>query len=121
MKEKIKLCLGLIVLTILIITSLINMYADTLPKTVLSFETEVRAYCAGDCCTNGDGITASSGIATGKFIASSLFDFNTFLEVPGYGVHPVLDRGPEVVEVFINNHEDALEWGVQKLRVKVIQ
>jgi len=39
--------------------------------------------------------------------------------IPGYGEVEVKDRGPNVVEVFFESHQDALEWGVKQLVVRI--
>ncbi len=81
----------------------------------------VRAYCPKKCCCGrwADGITASGKPAVGKFVASSKYPFGTKVYVPGYGEVEVLDRGPNVIEVFFGEHSDALEWGKQELKVRV--
>jgi 3D (Asp-Asp-Asp) domain-containing protein len=45
--------------------------------------------------------------------------------VPGYGWGEVHDRGREMqgnrIDVFFEDHDDALKWGKQKLTVTVIR
>ena len=45
------------------------------------------------------------------------------LEIPGYGVVPVLDRGGAIkgnkLDVFFPTHVEAQVWGVQELIVKI--
>ena len=59
-----------------------------------------------------------------KFVAAPKhIPFGTMLDVPGYGVVPVLDRGGAItvsrLDVYFDSHEEALEWGVQYLEVNV--
>ncbi len=86
----------------------------------------VTAYCPCEACCGrfSDGITASGHIIMpgDKFVASPPeIAFGTMLDIPGYGIVPVLDRGPKKgwLDVFYSDHETALDWGVQKLKVKI--
>lgn len=88
----------------------------------------VTAYCpCEECCgCFSDGITASGHIIQpgDKFAAApSEMPYGTILEIPGYGVVPVLDRGPKSgrLDVFFQNHQEALEFGVQELKVKILE
>jgi 3D (Asp-Asp-Asp) domain-containing protein len=92
---------------------------------------KVTAYCAGPECTgtHSPGITASGHkIQDGDvFVAADKrYPFGTEMVVPGYNNDKpvkVLDRGGAIkgdrVDVFFPTHEEALEWGVQNLDVKV--
>jgi 3D (Asp-Asp-Asp) domain-containing protein len=125
------------------VTSLANtvsaapMPADSTPgdsmeewKTV---HMRVTAYCpCSHCCGEyADGITASGHhIEQGDRFAAAdrRYGFGTVLIIPGYnGSAPVkvLDRGGAIkgdkLDVFFNTHQEALEWGVQYLDVKVRQ
>jgi len=88
----------------------------------------VMAYCpCNRCCGRwSDGYTACGHkIRYGdRFVAAPVeIPFGTMLRIPGYNNAepvPVLDRGPENhIEVFFNNHDDALRWGVQRLDVEI--
>lgn len=95
---------------------------------------EVTAYCAcKKCCgPNAQGITASGKYIdynNGKFVAAdtSVLPFGTKLLIPGYDAQPVevIDRGGAIkgnkLDVFYASHEEALQWGRQKIEVKVMQ
>lgn len=89
----------------------------------------VTAYCPKSCCCGrfADGLTASGHkIQPGdSFVAAPPeIPFGTWLIVPGYNdgwAAEVLDRGGKIkllkLDVFFPTHKEALEWGVQKVRV----
>lgn len=91
----------------------------------------VTAYCPCEkCCGEfADGITASGHkIEPGDcFVAADRnFPFGTELIVPDYNANrlvKVLDRGGAItgerLDVFFPTHEQALQWGVRNLDVKV--
>lgn len=94
---------------------------------------EVTAYCpCPKCCgPHARGLTASGrSIAYngGRFVAADtrLFKFGTRLSIPGYaGGEPVevIDRGGAIkgyhIDIFFPTHEQAREWGRQRLAVTV--
>ena len=86
----------------------------------------VTAFCpCQKCCGKwADGYTASGHKITAgdKFCASPQnIPFGTMLDIPGYGVVPVLDRSGSIkegqIDVFFHTHIEALVWGVRYLRV----
>lgn len=86
----------------------------------------ITAYCKNSCCCGkwADGITASGAKAEGKLIAApSEIPFGTWIEIPGYGMAEVLDRGGSIkgrrLDLLFPNHEQALEWGVKYLEIKL--
>jgi 3D (Asp-Asp-Asp) domain-containing protein len=93
----------------------------------------VTAYSPDEqsCGEWADGITASGySVRTngGMLVAADtrILPFGSLLSIPGYdGGHvvPVLDRGGAIkgnrLDVLYPTHEDALEWGVQRLEVTV--
>jgi len=88
----------------------------------------VTAYCPCEkCCgTHADGVTASGyRIRAGDKFCASPLPFLSLLEIEGYGTVPVLDRGGAIkercVDVFFSTHQEALEWGVRHINVKVYQ
>ena len=100
---------------------------------LLDFATHARvtAYCpCARCCGKwADGYTASGKPVTangGRFVAAPPeIPFGTMLIVPGYAGGqpvPVLDRGGAIkgnrLDVFFPTHQEALNWGVQHLRVR---
>ena len=61
-----------------------------------------------------------------KFVAASQdIPFGTMVDIPGYGVAPVLDRGSAIgknkFDVFFHTHEEAKQWGRQMLEVKILK
>jgi 3D (Asp-Asp-Asp) domain-containing protein len=107
---------------------------------------KVTAYCAcGTCCgwernwlgrpvySSGPrrgqrkavGVTASGTRVRHGTIAAdpSRYPFGTILYVPGYGYGTVEDVGGAIkghhIDLYFRTHRQALEWGVQRLRVKV--
>ncbi len=101
------------------------------PKNTVShgavFAAIVTAYCPCElCCDNyADGVTASGHIIQpgDKFVAADpSIPFGTLLNIPGYGIVPVLDRGGSIkgnrLDVYFDTHTAALEWGRKKLQVQ---
>lgn len=68
-----------------------------------------------------DGTKAKKGTIAAD---ASLFPFGTEMYVPGYGWGVVHDRGRAIkgyhIDVFFNDHDDAMEWGRKWLDVVVI-
>ncbi len=89
----------------------------------------VRAYCPDEeCCGRwADGHTAWNNyeIQPGdKFVAANpdFIPFGSMVTVPGYNNDLpvlVLDRTWGGLEVFFDDHQEALEWGKQMLEVKI--
>lgn len=86
----------------------------------------VSAYCSGKCCCGkwADGITASGAKAEGKLIAAPPeIPFGTWIDIPGYGMAEVLDRGGSIkgrrLDLLFSTHQEALEWGVKYLEIKI--
>ncbi len=91
----------------------------------------VTAYCpCSKCCGSfSDGVTASGHkISQGdRFVAADKrYPFGTEMIIPGYKngqTVEVLDRGGAIrgnrLDVFFNSHQEALEWGVRYLDVKI--
>lgn len=109
-------------------SSEVEMESDVCAKPVrqsLGFF-EVTAYCPCEkCCGEyADGITASGHMIRigDRFCAAdSIIPFGKYLDIPGYGYVPVLDRGGAIkgrkLDVFFNTHQEALEWGRKKLEI----
>lgn len=88
---------------------------------------KITAYCAcAKCCGKETGITASGTRATaGRTIAaSSQFTFGTKLLING-NVYTVEDRGGAIkgnkIDIYMDTHAEALQWGVKYLPVQVVQ
>jgi 3D (Asp-Asp-Asp) domain-containing protein len=91
---------------------------------------EITAYCPCEkCCGDqADGITASGyEIQSGdKLIAAPrTFRFGTRMLILGYGIAEVKDRGGAIkgnrLDVFFGTHQEALEWGRQKVAVIILK
>ena len=91
----------------------------------------VTAYCpCARCCGQyADGMTACGHVieAGDTFVAADKrYAFGTEMIIPGYNHErtvKVLDRGGAIkgdrIDVFFPSHQEALEWGVKYLDVKV--
>ena len=96
-----------------------------------SVQMRVTAYCpCPKCCGEySDGVTANGHVISqgDRFVAADRrFGFNTQMNIPGYNssnVVKVYDRGGAIkgnrLDVFFNTHQEALQWGVQHLEVRV--
>lgn len=74
------------------------------------------------------GITSSGSKASKGTIAADTryYPYGTVMKVPGYGTGVVEDtgsaiKGPNRLDVYFSTRKKALEWGRQKLTVKVRQ
>ena len=91
----------------------------------------VTAYCAcSKCCgEHSDGITASGHeIQAGDaFVAADRrYAFGSAMVIEGYNggkAVKVLDRGGAIkgdkIDVFFASHQEALEWGVRYIKVRI--
>ena len=105
--------------------------SSTLPRTSSSSTTggttyKITAYCScSKCCGKATGRTASGTKATaGRTVAaSSKFAFGTKLNIGGH-IYTVEDRGGAVngnkIDIFVNTHAEALQWGVRYMNVSVV-
>ena len=106
--------------------------SSTLPRTTSTSSTsggtvyKITAYCpCAKCCGKTNGRTASGTTATaGRTVAaSSKFAFGTKLNIGGH-VYTVEDRGGAIngnkIDIFVNTHAEALQWGVRYLNVSVV-
>ena len=105
--------------------------SSTLPRTSSSSTTggttyKITAYCpCSKCCGKTTGRTASGTKATaGRTVAaSSKFAFGTKLNIGGH-IYTVEDRGGVVngnkIDIFVNTHAEALQWGVRYMNVSVV-
>ena len=105
--------------------------SSILPRTSSSSTTggttyKITAYCpCSKCCGKTTGRTASGTKATaGRTVAaSSKFAFGTKLNIGGH-IYTVEDRGGAVngnkIDIFVNTHAEALQWGVRYMNVSVV-
>lgn len=96
-------------------------------------EMNVSAYCICEkCCGKRPdnplyGITASGVDVKGFYglciAAPPEYPFGTVMEVPGYGIATVADRGGAIkgnkLDILFRTHQEALNWGQRTLIVKV--
>ena len=87
---------------------------------------KITAYCpCSKCCGKATGRTASGTKATaGRTVAaSSKFAFGTKLNIGGH-IYTVEDRGGAIngnkIDIFVNTHAEALQWGVRYMTVSVV-
>ncbi|MCI8760894.1 MAG: hypothetical protein HFJ34_07295 [Clostridia bacterium] len=106
---------------------------STLPRTANHTTTstggttyKITAYCpCAKCCGKTNGRTAAGTKATaGRTVAaSSQFAFGTQLNIGGH-VYTVEDRGGAIkgnkIDIFVNSHAEALQWGVRYMTVNVV-
>lgn len=105
------------------------------PALARTFEANVSGYClCGKCCGRWAKVyprrTASGHIIKpgDKFVAAPRnLPFGTLIIIPGYNNGqpvPVLDRGGAIkrnnLDLFFDSHKAALEWGRQKIPVKIV-
>ena len=101
------------------------------PGEWLTVRMRVTAYCpCPKCCDRySDGVTACGHkIRSGDFFvaADKKYPFGTEVIIPGYKSSEavkVLDRGGVIrgnrLDVFFHTHQEALNWGVRNLEVKI--
>ena len=87
---------------------------------------KITAYCpCSKCCGKATGRTASGTKATpGRTVAaSSKYAFGTKLNIGGH-IYTVEDRGGAItgnkIDIFVNSHSEAFQWGVRYLPVSVV-
>ena len=87
----------------------------------------VTAYCpCMKCCGKTNGITASGKKATANhtIATSSKYKFGTKIEIEGYGVYTVEDRGGAIqgnrIDIYFDTHEEALKFGRRTLKFRVV-
>ena len=105
--------------------------SSALPRTSSTSTTggttyKITAYCpCSKCCGKSTGRTASGTKATaGRTVAaSSKFAFGTKLNIGGH-IYTVEDRGGAIngnkIDIFVNTHAEALQWGVRYMTVSVV-
>ena len=124
----------------------IQPYIETLtPGTVFPdepwFKFMATAYCSCEkCCgewatkrpldENGEQIVyGASGIVLQQGVSvaadTSLYPMGTQLEIEGMGTYTVHDRGGAIkdnrIDIYFENHQDAIAFGVQTVQVRVVK
>ena len=91
----------------------------------------ITAYCCENyphICNDGEAIyTATGTIATAGqtiAVAPSVIPYGTRVEIEGVGVRIAEDCGGAIkgnrIDLLFATHEEALEWGKQKKKVKIL-
>ena len=84
----------------------------------------LTAYCAcANCCGKSDGITASGTQATaGRTVACNSLPMGTVISINGhqYVVEDTGGMGGNVIDIFFDNHEEALNFGRQSADVYLV-
>lgn len=88
---------------------------------------KATAYCPCEkCCGKNDGITASGIKAKeGVTIAAdwTVLPMFTKVEIDGLGTRIVQDKGGAIksnhIDIYFENHQKALEFGVQEVQLKI--
>lgn len=87
------------------------------------------AYCPCEkCCGSGaSGITASGAVAREGITIAADWDIlpeGALVEIDGLGYRIVQDTGSAIkghrIDIYFEVHEDALDFGVQEVRVRVV-
>ncbi len=101
-------------------------------KETNSFIANLTAYCACEkCCGKKPnhpyyGLTASGKkVQANRTIAmDKKYPFGTIVKIEGLGIFEVQDRGGAIkgndVDIYMNTHQEALNFGVQQRRVWII-
>lgn len=103
-----------------------SLYDRTIGISGQSGVYKVTAYCACmQCCGKTNGITASGAKAKANhtIAAPSTFKFGTKVKINGK-VYTVEDRGGAIqgnrIDIYMNSHQEALNWGVRYVEVEVL-
>jgi 3D (Asp-Asp-Asp) domain-containing protein len=95
----------------------------------------VTAYAPFDnqsgMCNDGNPEVTSTGVRPGPAYCAvdpEELPYGTIIEVPGYGRVEAADTGgalrnhPDIaIDVYFDTYQEAIDWGVQYLRVKIIR
>lgn len=93
----------------------------------IEVEMKITAYCPCKICCEGyaDGktVTGKNAYSRGIAVDPKVISLGTTIEVPGYGKYEADDIGGAIkgnkIDVRFEKHEEAVRWGVKKLKVKV--
>jgi len=102
-----------------------------LPEPPVQWQTFIAtAYCPCPLCcgSNADGITACGDKAReGVTVAADweILPEGTIIEIEGIGYRLVQDTGSLIkghrIDIYFDSHEEALEFGVQEVKVRVVK
>ncbi len=113
-----------IVLIVLILLILLPTDRDS-GGTEASFEVTAYCPCVKCCGEYADGITASGKPATGLICAADpKYPFGTKMVANGL-TYTVEDRGGAIkgnkIDLLFPTHQEALNWGRKKIKVKILK
>lgn len=99
---------------------------DAEPATEFLGTFELTAYCSCfKCCSKEDGITKSgTHVTEGRTVACNSIPLGTVIYIEGYGTYTVEDTGAmgdNVVDIFFNSHQTALDFGRQTAKVYIVK
>lgn len=108
--------------------AIVKMVETPEPEIINLGEYKLTAYCAcEECCGKTDGITASGVKAVeGVTVAAdtTIHPFGTKLFINGHE-YTVQDKGAAIkgnkVDIFFDNHQEALEFGVQHKEIFTVK
>lgn len=98
--------------------------AETAPRTTYYGVCRITFYCpCSRCCGKDDGITASGVPATpGRTVANGVLPYGTRVLIEGHE-YVVEDRGVsgDQFDIFVSDHQEALERGLYYADVYIIE
>lgn len=101
----------------LVLAAIIFIGAKDSPWKITAYDSDVA------CTGKTDGITASGVVAKKGMVAHKSLPFGTIVRIDGLGVFEVQDRGrlqKHQLDVWVPSHTEAIDFGVQRRRVKII-
>ena len=90
---------------------------------------KVIGYCSCQkCCGKSSKIPPISGVmprANHTLAAPKTYKLGTRINLEGYGIYVVEDRGGAIrdnsIEIFFSSHQEVLKWGVKYINGSVLQ
>lgn len=90
------------------------------------FQIKTTAYCScSKCCGHSHGITKSGRpAAVGLTVASNLYYGKTIVlydeDMNFIGIYECMDTGTEGIDIYMDSHQSALEFGVRYYYIQVV-
>lgn len=90
------------------------------------FQIKTTAYCScAECCGHDHGITKSGRLAVeGLTVASNLYYGKTVIlydeDMNYIGIYECMDTGTDGLDIYMDSHEAALEFGVHYYYIQVV-
>ena len=114
----------------LMYTATVASRSNLMQDKSLAWETFIAtAYCpCALCCGKTDGITASGVKSIEGITIAADWDVlpeGTIVEIEGLGYRIVQDTGSAIkghrIDIYFEEHEEALEFGLQEVRVRILR